>query len=97
MKELIKKFYRLKIKKYDVEKMEDLQRICKALRKHIDGWHDEKTMTINCWGRAHAIASAMTWIQDNYPLEVYITVYTLFETELKEVRNYLEGHIPHDD
>lgn len=80
-----------KFKRYDLEDMKDLQNVAKALRYNIDSFYNKSTLPGNKPGIAVAIMFNMSCIEENYPLQTYIAVYSIYEKELKEVIEYLNS------
>ena len=86
----IKKLVR-KMKRYDLDEMETLQRTSRNLRDYVKKWiyyancDNFEDMTIY----AKLAIASMIYIQENYPLETYIAVYSIYESELMEMKEFL--------
>lgn len=88
---MFKKFLR-KIKRYDLDEMKDLQEVSRNIGKNIQSYKKTKENgnLFGQYGFAYAIANALVYIEEYYPLEAYIAIYSAFEDDLKEIHKLLD-------
>ena len=86
-----------KLKRYDLYYMEELKRLTLNIKDQINLF--EKSKGVDAPGglqllEAQAVAFDMARLEDNYPLETYVAVYSIYENELKEIYEHIQkyGH-----
>lgn len=86
-KKLIRKF-----KRYDLDEMKDLQDVSRNIGKNIQSYKKAKDNgnLFGQYGLAYAIANGLVYIEEYYPLEAYVAIYSAFEDDLKEIHKFLD-------